>query len=137
MSALDAHELRMKRALELARQGLGRTHPNPAVGCVITHGGEIVAEGFHAKAGGPHAEVVALRALEATGIDPAECESSKTLRQKVGHDRRLAFFRIRWVGGWMYLKGAQLHNLSVRSILVLGPPPPPSDSPCGGRAASE
>ena len=42
MSALDAHELRMKRALELARQGLGRTHPNPAVGCVITHGGEIV-----------------------------------------------------------------------------------------------
>lgn len=58
----------MRRALELARQAWGRTHPNPMVGAVITEGGKIVAEGFHAKAGAPHAEIMALRAL---GRQPA------------------------------------------------------------------
>ncbi|MFM2132663.1 MAG: Riboflavin biosynthesis protein RibD [Verrucomicrobiota bacterium] len=53
----------MLRALELARRAWGRTHPNPMVGAVITEGGRVVAEGFHEAAGGPHAEVAALRAL--------------------------------------------------------------------------
>ena len=57
------HEAYMRRALELARQGWGATHPNPMVGALIVEDGEIVAEGFHTKAGEPHAEIMALRAL--------------------------------------------------------------------------
>ncbi len=53
----------MLRAVELARQAWGLTHPNPMVGAVIVEAGEIVAEGFHAHDGGPHAERVALAAL--------------------------------------------------------------------------
>ncbi|HTC70588.1 MAG TPA: bifunctional diaminohydroxyphosphoribosylaminopyrimidine deaminase/5-amino-6-(5-phosphoribosylamino)uracil reductase RibD [Acidothermaceae bacterium] len=52
----------MRRAIELAERGLGSTSPNPIVGCVIVGvDGTVVGEGFHARAGGPHAEVVAIR----------------------------------------------------------------------------
>mgnify|MGYP001791635999 CR=1 FL=1 len=52
----------MQRCLELARGGLGRTSPNPMVGAVIVKDGEIIGEGFHPRAGEPHAEVFALKA---------------------------------------------------------------------------
>jgi diaminohydroxyphosphoribosylaminopyrimidine deaminase/5-amino-6-(5-phosphoribosylamino)uracil reductase len=64
----------MRRAVALAARGLGTTHPNPVVGCVLVDGaGEVVGEGFHARAGGPHAEIVALgeageRASGATAV---------------------------------------------------------------------
>ncbi len=50
----------MARALALAAQAQGRTSPNPMVGAVLVKEGRVVGEGFHARAGGPHAEVVAL-----------------------------------------------------------------------------
>jgi diaminohydroxyphosphoribosylaminopyrimidine deaminase/5-amino-6-(5-phosphoribosylamino)uracil reductase len=57
------------RALSLAEKGRGATAPNPLVGCVVVRHGVIVGEGFHAQAGGPHAEVFALRDAGAHAAD--------------------------------------------------------------------
>ena len=54
----------MRMALNQARKGLGRTSPNPAVGAVIVKEGKVLAKGYHRKAGGPHAEIEALRKLD-------------------------------------------------------------------------
>lgn len=51
----------MRRALRLARRGLGSVEPNPMVGCVLVRNGRIIGEGYHHRFGGPHAEVFALR----------------------------------------------------------------------------
>ncbi len=56
----DADERFMRRALALARRGLGRTSPNPCVGAVVVRGDKIVGEGWHRRAGEDHAEVLAL-----------------------------------------------------------------------------
>lgn len=53
----------MQRALELAKKRVGFTSPNPAVGAVIVRYGKIIGEGYHKKAGGPHAEVEAIRSV--------------------------------------------------------------------------
>ena len=50
----------MKKAINLARRGLGQTSPNPMVGAVVVRKGMVVGQGFHSKAGGPHAERIAL-----------------------------------------------------------------------------
>jgi len=55
----------MERALDLARRGWGRVAPNPLVGAVVLAGDRVVAEGYHAEYGAPHAEVVALEAAGA------------------------------------------------------------------------
>jgi diaminohydroxyphosphoribosylaminopyrimidine deaminase/5-amino-6-(5-phosphoribosylamino)uracil reductase len=56
----DLDRVMMARALELAGKGLYTTTPNPRVGCVLAQGETVVGEGWHEKAGGPHAEVVAI-----------------------------------------------------------------------------
>lgn len=60
----------MRRALELAALGRGRTSPNPMVGCVIEDDGQIIGEGYHARAGEPHAEANAIHAA-GRGIEGA------------------------------------------------------------------
>jgi len=53
----------MKRCLDLALKAEGMTYPNPIVGSVIVHNGKIIGEGYHLKAGGPHAEVLAIESV--------------------------------------------------------------------------
>ncbi len=54
----------MRRALEVARRGEGRVHPNPLVGAVLVKNGRILSEGAHERFGGPHAELNALRKIK-------------------------------------------------------------------------
>lgn len=63
-AAVDAETDRryMRRALEIAEKGKGRTRPNPMVGCVIVRDGRVIGEGYHERAGAPHAEVNAVGA---------------------------------------------------------------------------
>jgi diaminohydroxyphosphoribosylaminopyrimidine deaminase/5-amino-6-(5-phosphoribosylamino)uracil reductase len=60
--ANSADILHLRRALRLALRGQGRVEPNPMVGCVIVRDGKVIGEGWHARFGGPHAEVRALGA---------------------------------------------------------------------------
>jgi diaminohydroxyphosphoribosylaminopyrimidine deaminase/5-amino-6-(5-phosphoribosylamino)uracil reductase len=66
----DADRAHMARALELAGRGLYTTTPNPRVGCVIVDHGEVIGEGWHERAGAPHAEANALADAAARGHDP-------------------------------------------------------------------
>lgn len=59
----DIDQKYMRRALAQARKGMGRTSPNPAVGAVVVRAGEVIAAGYHRKAGDSHAEVEALAAM--------------------------------------------------------------------------
>ncbi|MDO9450924.1 MAG: bifunctional diaminohydroxyphosphoribosylaminopyrimidine deaminase/5-amino-6-(5-phosphoribosylamino)uracil reductase RibD [Rugosibacter sp.] len=61
----DDHRF-MAQALLLAQRGMNTTTPNPRVGCVIVKAGQVISEGWHEKAGGPHAEAVALANLTST-----------------------------------------------------------------------
>ena len=63
MSRMDDEKF-MRLALREARRGIGSTSPNPAVGAVIVRSGRVIAKGWHKRAGQPHAEVEALRALK-------------------------------------------------------------------------
>ena len=63
-------ELYLRRALQLAERGLFTTDPNPRVGCVIVKDGQVRGEGWHVRAGEPHAEVLALRAAGELSIHP-------------------------------------------------------------------
>ena len=60
----------MQRCLELAMKAEGRTYPNPLVGSVIVHDGRIIGEGYHMKAGGPHAEVRAVDSVRNRSLLP-------------------------------------------------------------------
>ena len=61
---MKIHENYIKRCIQLAKNGLGNTYPNPLVGCVIVHQDKIIGEGWHQKAGGHHAEVNAINSVK-------------------------------------------------------------------------
>ena len=63
------HDRGMQRCIDLAQKARGQTAPNPMVGSVIVKNGQILGEGFHPKAGEPHAEIFAIRAAQQTGED--------------------------------------------------------------------
>ncbi len=67
----DADRAHMTRALELAARGLYTTSPNPRVGCVVVEDGAVIGEGFHRRAGEPHAEVEALAQARTHGRQTA------------------------------------------------------------------
>jgi diaminohydroxyphosphoribosylaminopyrimidine deaminase/5-amino-6-(5-phosphoribosylamino)uracil reductase len=73
----------MRRALELAERGRYSVSPNPMVGCVLVRGGNIVAEGWHQRAGEPHAEIKAIQASE----DLRDTTMYVTLEPCVHHGR--------------------------------------------------
>ena len=61
---MNTHEKHIKRCIELAKNGFGTTYPNPMVGSVIVYNDQIIGEGWHKKAGEPHAEVNAVRSVK-------------------------------------------------------------------------
>ena len=65
---MDTDEIYMKRCLELAALGLGKTYPNPMVGAVLVYKNKIIGEGWHQKAGEAHAEVHAIASVKDTAL---------------------------------------------------------------------
>ena len=78
----------MRRALRLATLSLGRTAPNPGVGCVLVRDGELIGVGRHAVCGQAHAEVNALASCRASGHDPAGATAYVTLAPCTRHGRQ-------------------------------------------------
>jgi diaminohydroxyphosphoribosylaminopyrimidine deaminase/5-amino-6-(5-phosphoribosylamino)uracil reductase len=79
MDAGGVERAYMARALTLAEHGLFTTTPNPRVGCVLVRAGQIIGEGFHERAGGPHAEVQAIADALARGEDTRGATAYVTL----------------------------------------------------------
>ncbi|QLA17994.1 bifunctional diaminohydroxyphosphoribosylaminopyrimidine deaminase/5-amino-6-(5-phosphoribosylamino)uracil reductase RibD [Desulfolutivibrio sulfoxidireducens] len=77
----------MRQALALAAKSRGLTAPNPAVGAVLVHDGQVVASGRHEVCGGPHAEVACLADAARKGVDPAVCAMYVTLEPCNHHGR--------------------------------------------------
>ena len=70
------HEYYMQRCLHLAIKGIGQVAPNPLVGSVIVYDGKVIGEGYHMQYGGPHAEVNAIRDVDANGFESLLQEST-------------------------------------------------------------
>ncbi len=78
----------MREAAALAEQAVGLSEPNPRVGCVLARGdGRVIGRGHTQQAGGPHAEVMALRDAQSRGEDPRGCTAYVTLEPCAHHGR--------------------------------------------------
>jgi len=77
---MEAHELYMRRCLELAQRGAGGVSPNPMVGALLVYDGKIIAENYHRVYGGPHAEVLVVEEVKAQyGADAMAILARSTL----------------------------------------------------------
>jgi diaminohydroxyphosphoribosylaminopyrimidine deaminase/5-amino-6-(5-phosphoribosylamino)uracil reductase len=77
----------MRQAIGLARRGYGTTSPNPMVGAVLVKGGKIIGRSWHRRAGGPHAEIEALRDAQKRGHNPKGATLYVTLEPCCTHGR--------------------------------------------------
>ncbi len=77
----------VRLALRLARRGYGATSPNPMVGAVLVKGGKVIGRGWHRRAGGPHAEIEALRDAQKRGHNPRGATLYVTLEPCCTHGR--------------------------------------------------
>src|SRR6266496_564813 len=82
-----AHARFMRAALRLARRGHGHTSPNPLVGALLVRKGQIIGQGWHRRAGGPHAEVEAIRDAHRRGNHTAAATLYVTLEPCSTHGR--------------------------------------------------
>ncbi len=88
MALSDADQALLLRAVALAEQSIGLSDPNPRVGCVLhTASGQLAGEGFTQQAGGPHAEVMAMRAAAAAGLSLAGGTAWVSLEPCAHHGR--------------------------------------------------
>ena len=85
--ATDSEQRFMGRALRLAKRGQGRVEPNPMVGCVLARDDRVLAEGYHRRFGGAHAEVEALDQCRSRGTDPAGCTVFVSLEPCAHHGK--------------------------------------------------
>jgi diaminohydroxyphosphoribosylaminopyrimidine deaminase/5-amino-6-(5-phosphoribosylamino)uracil reductase len=86
-STADEDRRHMGRALELAWRGEGRVEPNPMVGCVLVRAGQVIGEGWHRQFGAPHAEIEALNAAAAAGLDARGATAYVTLEPCCRHGK--------------------------------------------------
>jgi len=77
---MQEHEVYMRRCLELAPLGMGSVSPNPMVGALLVHDGKVVAENYHQRYGGPHAEVLVVEeVIRKYGSDAAALFRDSTM----------------------------------------------------------
>src|SRR5690606_30790399 len=69
---MQKHEVYMRRCLELAKMGMGSVSPNPMVGALLVHNDKIIAENYHGRYGGPHAEARVVEEVRQTHGDAAD-----------------------------------------------------------------
>jgi diaminohydroxyphosphoribosylaminopyrimidine deaminase/5-amino-6-(5-phosphoribosylamino)uracil reductase len=125
----DQNEKYMQAALKLAQRGIGSVEPNPAVGCVIVKGSQIIGKGWHKKFGGPHAEINALEDCKTLGVSPQGATMYVTLEPCSHHaktppctngiiDGRLAKVFVAAIDPSEHANGAGLEQLRTSGIEV-------------------
>jgi diaminohydroxyphosphoribosylaminopyrimidine deaminase/5-amino-6-(5-phosphoribosylamino)uracil reductase len=121
-------ELFMQRCLQLAENTLGNTYPNPMVGAVVVYDGKIIGEGYHIKAGGPHAEVMAIRSVNNkallrlstlyVNLEPCSHEGRTPACSKLIIDSKIPRVVVGCKDSFELVAGTGIQNLKAAAINV-------------------